>query len=144
MPLAIDEITPGVVAYLDTAVLLRDTRLTRRGSDTFRAGPFLCVAFLPGRTVWIKLTSQPGQVPHRLQLRPEWLLGGSARWRAGPTYCSDLREPFIGRDVVFADAARAELPGVACDRPRVSATGVATVRAAMIATRTAPFLEEIC
>lgn len=131
MALTLDDIRPGCVAYLDTSVLLRDSRLQRTGDGLFRSGPFLCLSLRPGQTVWYQITTKPGSCGKRFLLQPNWVTGGSARWRSDTQYVKDLREPFIARDVVFLEAGAHEAPYVLFDRPHVSQAGIEAIVAEM-------------
>lgn len=133
MALTIDDIKPGCVAYLDTEILLRDSRLQWRGGERFPSRPFLCVALRPGQTVWYPLTSKPGACGKRFLLQPEWVTGGSTRWREGSNYVKDLREPFIGRDVVFLEAGGREWAYSSIERPHVTQAGIDAIFAEMAA-----------
>lgn len=130
MALTVDEIRPGVVAVLDTSTLLRDRRLTRRGDDMFRSGPFVCIAVEAGRTIWLKITTKPGQHHQRFAIEPQWRHNGSALWRKGEQYLGDMRDQYVGRDVVFIDAAVHE-PPFPFGRPYIDAAGVAAIFAEM-------------
>lgn len=124
MALHLDEIAPGVVAYLDTRILLADSRLVRSGTQFFRSGPFLCGMVGAGRTVWWEMTTQPGKWNQRFRIRPEWCIGGTQLWRDTPKFLNNPGEPFIGRDVVFADASHSEFSFMQYDRPRIADEGV--------------------
>lgn len=130
MALRLDEIRPGVVAVMDTSRLLRDPRLRRIATDIFRSGPFVCIAVEPGRTVWLKITTKPGNWHQRFPIRREWRHAGSALWRKGDQYIGDVREPYTGRDVVFTDAATVE-PVFPYGRPFIDLHGVAAILAEM-------------
>ncbi|APQ41912.1 MAG: hypothetical protein G3W63_19290 [Xanthomonas euvesicatoria] len=121
MALALDEIRPGIVVHLDTAILLNDPRCVYTPTGFFRSGYFICIAIGPGSTSWLHVTSKPGQTGSRLAIPPRWRGGGSLRWRKGPCFVSDVRAPHVGRDVVFCDAARDELPILPTGRPYVTA-----------------------
>jgi hypothetical protein len=135
--LTLDDIQPGVALWMDPAVLARDTRITRTCSmSEFRMGPFLCVAWRPGATLWLGLTTRPH--PRRFQIPSGWWLpGGPARWGARPCFINDLREPWIGRDVAFLDAARREYMGG--EHARLCPHGVAVIAERMekLTTQTA-------
>lgn len=133
MALTIDDIKPGCVAFLDTEILLRDSRLQWRGGDMFRSGPFLCLALRPGRTVWYQITSKPGACGKRFLLQPEWIAGGSTHWHDSTNYVKDLREPFSARDVVFLEAGAREWPYFRHDRPYVTQAGIDAIFAEMTA-----------
>lgn len=122
--LTIDQIRPGAVAYLDTQVLLADSRLQRRESHAFRSGPFVCIEVGAGFTSWLSITSQPGRYNQRLELRPEWRQAGSQIWRNGRSYVNNVCNPVRGRDVVFCDAARGEIDFTAIGRPHLTAAGL--------------------
>lgn len=132
MPLHLDEIEPGIVAYIDTSILLSDSRVTRPNDDQFKSRPFLCVVVGAGKTLWLNLTTQPGRYNHRFALRPEWRLHGSRMWRTHPSFVNNPGEPYIGRDVSFVDAARDEME-MPFKRPRVSSEGIAAIVAEMAA-----------
>lgn len=128
MALPLDQIDPGVVAWIDTRVLLADPRLMRAsGSGVFRSGPFLCVAVGPGYTTWLELTTRPGKWNHRFHIRREWRTGGPAFWRAHDNYVNNVAETFVGRDVVFADAARNEPHNWPQNRARVAPEGIEAI-----------------
>lgn len=125
--LTIDQIRPGAVAYLDTSILLADPRLRRVGRGQFRSGPFVCIEIGAGYTTWLSITSQPGRWGQNFQLRPEWRLAGSDTWRSSPCYLNNVREPYVGRDVVFCDAARDEVDFHAIGRPHLAPEGLAAI-----------------
>lgn len=133
MALTIDDIRPGCVAFLDTEILLRDSRLQWRGGEGFPSRPFLCAALRPGQTVWYPLTSKPGACGKRFLLLPEWIGGGHTRWCSGPNYVKDLREPYIGRDVVFLEASAREWLHPGTERPYVTQAGIDAIFAEMAA-----------
>lgn len=122
--LTIDHIRPGAVAYLDTQVLLADSRLQRLEDRTFRSGPFVCIEVGAGFTSWLSVTSQPGRYNQRLELRPEWRQAGSQIWRNGRSYVNNVCNPVSGRDVVFCDAARGEIDFTTIGRPHLTAAGL--------------------
>lgn len=126
--LTIDQIRPGAVAYLDTAILLTDPRLRRLEDGMFRSGPFVCIEIGAGYTTWLSITSQPGCYRQRMALRPEWRIHGSEVWRYGPSYINDVRNPVRGRDVVFCDASRSEIDFTTIGRPQVTADGLAAIQ----------------
>jgi hypothetical protein len=122
--LTIDQIHPGAVAYLDTQILLADTRLQRWEDRAFRSGPFVCIEIGAGYTTWLSITSQPGKYRRRLELRPEWRVHGSQVWRNGACYINNVCNPVRGRDVVFCDASRGEIDFTTIGRPQVTAAGL--------------------
>lgn len=130
MTLNLNELEPGVVAFLDTRILLHDRRLRRppNNGTEFCSRPFLCIEVGAGTTSWLALTRQPGSHNQRVRLHPAWLLGPQWWTHGRPQYINDVREPYHGRDVVFADAARGETPFWYDPRPRVSAQGLRLIR----------------
>ncbi len=126
--LRLDEIEPGIVAWLDTAALFNDSRVRRVGDGPpFRAGPFLCVEIGPGYTSWFNLTTRSSPYPTRMRLRPQWWLHGV---RSDiDQFINDVREPWIGRDVAFVDASHGESP--VHIRPQLNWQGLNAVREMM-------------
>lgn len=125
--LRLDEIEPGIVAWLDTAALFADSRVRRFGDRPFRAGPFLCVVVGPGTTSWLNLTTRSSPYPTRMLLRPQWWLRGV---RSDiDQFINDVREPWIGRDVAFVDASHGESP--VHIRPQLNWQGLNAVHAMM-------------
>ena len=128
MILRLDEIKPGVVAWLDTAALFNDSRVRRVGDGPpFRAGPFLCVEIGPGYTSWLNLTTRSSPHPTRMHLRAQWWLHGVRHDLE--TYINDVREPWTGRDVAFVDASHNETP--VHIRPQLNRQGLNAVREMM-------------
>lgn len=126
--LRLDEIEPGIVAWLDTAALVSDSRVRRTGNGpTFRAGPFLCVEIGPGYTSWLNLTTRSSPYPTRMYLHPQWWLHGVRHDLE--TYINDVREPWAGRDVAFVDASHNEAP--VHIRPQLNWQGLTAVREMM-------------
>lgn len=131
--LALTDIEPGLVAWMDTATLLRDARTrTSYTGKPFRTGPFLCVGVGPNATCWLTLTRRTNRHGSRFLIRPEWRAGGPTGWRDRDEYCNDLRQPYIGRDVVFLAASHvADCHRPAAGWPRVTTEGLTAIRARM-------------
>lgn len=129
MTLTIDQIAPGVVAWLDAGVLNADARVTACGAVGVR--PFLCVTVGAGYTEWLALTTKSGVRVSRFLIQSAWRVGGTTRWREQPTYLRSLRALCRGRDVVFVDAAAGCRQPVTAGSERVSAAGMVVISAAV-------------
>ncbi len=85
--LQLEEIRPGLVAYLDPKILVEYGIPVRSSSDAVH--PFVCVdVTTDGHATWVMLTSQPWRdkrlLPH------EYKSGGYPSWASKDTYISNV------------------------------------------------------
>lgn len=132
MALRLDEIAPGVVAYLSGAALVSDLRVWQPYPNfEFKEHPFVCIAAKHGRSVWLTLTSRQHSIHRRPEVLPHWRGGGTTGWRTRSQFVNNVTSPFCGPDEAFVDASSGEVLIGNCDRPRISATGIEAITAAM-------------
>lgn len=127
MPLPLEEVKLGAVAYFDHTVLLSDPDIDRDDDGLNRPGPFVCVQIDGDKSVWCAVTSE--HRPERLLLQPQWRENGSRQWRTTPQYLVDGLNTYLGPIASFIRAAAAETPFVAYPRPSLNQDGVAAVLA---------------
>ncbi len=133
MPLALNEIAVGVVAYFDPALLLADAQVARPAVPVTRSGPFACVQCVAGRSVWSPITTQFRR--ERLEILPAWRAEGSVQWRTDTLYLNDGANTYVGPSASFVNAAVAETPFTVINRPCITAQGVAAIMAAITLRR---------
>lgn len=130
MPLSLDEIVPGIVAYFDSAALVRDPRVDRFGSDsadTKPNRPYLCVMVSGDDCVWLALTSQNPKGT-RLALSSAWRLGGTMRWRTDDVFVRCFAKELRGPASAFVlAAARADVQEP-WNRPRLTEDGLGKIQ----------------
>lgn len=132
MALELNEIEPGVVAYLDGRALVSDPRIWQPHPNyDFREHPFVCLAAEHGRSVWLSLTSRQHALYRRPEVLPTWRSGGTPGWRLRDQFVNNVTNPFCGPDEAFVDAGAAEVLINGCSRPRIDTAGVAVIRAAV-------------
>ena len=124
MPISADEIRPGVVAYLNVSVLMKDTRIRySEHGDSFRNSPFVCVQRKGDETLWLELTTREEKT-QRLELLSEWRAGGGGLWKKKRQFVHDARKPLIGPASAFADASNGVDIYSNSDRPEVLQAGI--------------------
>lgn len=124
-----EQITAGLVVLdLDPTILLEDRRVTYRGRPALRSGPFVCVwAEADGETTWTGLTRK--ERDERLPIEPAWRLGGGESWQMRRQFLTDGANLWHGPRDAFANAAWRETFSDPDELPRLSAEGLAAVRA---------------
>ena len=122
MPLLLEEISVGVVAYFDVKKLNRDQRITPPAHPTNRNGPFLCVQLVEGRSTWTALTWKFRE--ERLFIKPEWRDGGTEAWNNRTPYINDGAITYIGENGAFVEASAIADTYMPETRQRVNAAGV--------------------
>ena len=126
MRLETDEVAPGLVAWLDQAMLTDDARVTetaRQSSTDIR--PFVCFAAEGASSSWAPLTSQFRR--ERLEIQVPWRSGGLLpAWRSEPQYLVDGATVYIGANEAFLDASHGE-QSTRTNRAQVSADAVAAI-----------------
>ena len=139
MPLDLAEILPGTVAILEAGPLIADPDVVYEDEQPgFRSGPFLCVSVDNEMSTWLHLTTKIDKRSLRLEIKQEWRLDGSDKWRGEPCYVVDARKPFIGPLRSFITAGAKELPHRPHKRPHVASDGLAAVLAEMGRYKDAP------
>lgn len=121
MPLDVDEIRPGIVAYFDVATLVQNPEIrVLYGTIPPRSGPFLCIRHDDDRSqsTWIPITTQRNVQGNRIPLDGE-------QWqhsfgRLPQSYASDAWALYEGPDWAFA-AASAGQDNVRGARPALKA-----------------------
>jgi hypothetical protein len=123
--LGVDEVTVGLVAWLNQHVLHADDRvLSTAPAGGERLAPFVCCHVSGDRSGWAAITSRPK--PQRLELKSEWRSGGSDDWRRRAQYLNDGNNILEGPTAAFVDASTDERT-VPADRARLSSDGVAAI-----------------
>jgi hypothetical protein len=121
----LEEVEPGIVAYFDHAVLLREVDIDRDDDGIDRPGPFVCIQVVGDKSVWGAVTSEWSRP--RLLLKPEWRQDGNPRWTGRPQYLNDGLSTYVGPTAAFLRAASAEQPFTPFLRPRVTAPGISAI-----------------
>ncbi len=120
-----DEVTVGLVAWLNQHVLPADGRvLSTAPAGGERLAPFVCCHASGGLSGWSAITSRPK--PQRLELKLEWRSGGSSEWRQRGQYLNDGNNILEGPAAAFIDASTDEQT-VSGNRARLSPDGVDAV-----------------
>jgi hypothetical protein len=125
MPLLETEIAPGVVAYFDHELLLREPEVERNDDAIDRPGPFVCIQVEGARSVWCAITSR--HRPERLPIASSWREAGGPSWRVGDAFLVDGLNTYVGPSAAFVRAAAAERPFYPHLRPRISTEGIAAI-----------------
>lgn len=125
MALTQEEVEPGIVAYFDHEVLLREVDIDRDDDGIDRPGPFVCIQVVGDKSAWGAVTSEWSRP--RLLLKPEWRQGGNPRWTERSQYLNDGLSTYVGPTMAFLRAAAAEQPFTPFLRPRVTAPGVSAI-----------------
>jgi hypothetical protein len=125
MPLKLNEIVPGIVAYFDVSLLNRHSDLKQPASPTPRDGPFVCFAAVDGASAWAPISQQ--YRPERLLIKRAWRLGGNGAWISEEQYLNDGRTTYVGASQVFVEAAMRIDKCSAPNRPQVAPEGVAAI-----------------
>lgn len=126
MPIAEQDIKPGVVAYLDVGHMVKDSRVryVEHGMP-FRNGPFLCVQRKGDDSLWLQVTGTRDAKGIRVELLREWRVGGGkGRWLRDPQFIHDARKPIYGPPAAFADASAGVDIYQMQDRPLVLQPGL--------------------
>jgi len=143
-PVEADEIRPGLVAWLDPAILIGSGRMMFTVEPPVkRAGWFVCIAVDGFVATFAGLTTNPGEhlvrlkpgeqgrlepgERGRLAIKPEWRSGGTHRWRTDPQFLTDGTGVWHGDKDVFARATHRERCS-ADQRARITGKGIAAVR----------------
>lgn len=128
MPLLKYEIRNGAVAILDPARLCESDEISYSGCKLeFREGPFVCLQTTAAHSAWLSLTTRQDCRCQRLELKPEWKLGGSNLWRSRSQFVNDVRHVVVGPNRIFLLAGEKEYPFRIYTRPRISAVGVKAI-----------------
>ncbi len=127
MPLLLEDVKLGAIAYFDHHVLLADPDIDRDDDGLNRPGPFVCVQIDGDKSVWSAVTSEHRH--ERLLLQTQWRQNGSPQWRSINQYLVDGLGTYIGPTASFIRAAAAETPFVQYPRPSLTLDGVTAVLA---------------
>jgi hypothetical protein len=128
LPIAVDEIEPGLVARLDPRMLGADARvMNTQDPPVTRAGLFICVEVEDELSTWAGVTTTWRD--RRLPLRPAWRSGGYRRWRLTPQYLTDGASLWRGPNDAFSEASWSELSSTGGrNRARLDGEGLRAVR----------------
>jgi hypothetical protein len=128
LPIAVEEIGPGLVARLDPRILSADRRvMNTQDPPVSRPGLFLCVEIEDQFSVWAGVTSRWRD--QRLHLRPAWRSGGYRRWRLTEQYLVDGASLWRGPNDAFSAASWSELSSTGGrNRARLDGEGLRAVR----------------
>ena len=128
MALGIDDVRPGIVAYMSAKLLYEDLSVVRDPFiNDFKEGrPYLCVSVTGDTSVWLPITTQD-PFGGRLLLRREWRFGGSGRWLSGSHYIQALTRTFSGPTASFVAASQPCDVVPRWNRPRLSQAGLDAV-----------------
>lgn len=128
MTLLIEEIKPGIVAYMSAIALRADARVDMDpcADDPKEGRPYLCVSVTDAECTWLPLTSRD-PMGTRLHLLPEWRLGGSRLWLMGRLYIQSFDRACYGPPEAFINASRPCDTVPSWNRPRIRPEGVAVV-----------------
>lgn len=122
------EIEPGIVVRLDPAVLTTNTHvINTQDPPVTRAGLFVCVESDGRVSTWAGMTTSKRR--ERLELKPEWRLGGRQQWRQGEQFLTDGASLWHGDNRAFVAASWQEVSyAISRNRARLSEEGLAAVR----------------
>ena len=124
-PIDLDEIEPGLVVFIDPAVLAADSRVSHtKDPPTPRPGPLVCVSVDGATSEWMPITTEWRSEP--LAIPREWCSGGHPQWLRDAQYLQDGANIWRGPHAVFVAASRQELTGRS-DRARISEDGLAAI-----------------
>ena len=127
MPLKLEEINPGAIAYFDASVLNADPLVTNTGSPVNRVGignQFVCYKVDGPNSLWAPLTATFRR--ERLPIDPTWVSNGYGPLAEGGVYLQDGACTYVGPNPSFVLAAANENPFENA-RPAISADGLAEV-----------------
>ena len=130
MPLLLEEVQEGNVAYFNDVSLVNDPEIDRNDDGLNRPGPFLCIQVKGDRSVWIAISSQ--YRPERLLIQDPWRSGGNDYWRETPAYLIDGLNTYLGPNSSFVRAAAQERSFRPHSRPTVNQVGIAAVVAEVL------------
>lgn len=124
MALTIEQVKPGVVAYLNHEALNSHSYLKKPPSPAPRSGPFLCYALeSDGTAYWSEITTGNG----RFEIVDAWKRGGSEKWRKDKQFLNGAQTSYVGPAFSFIIAASGTDTFGPLDRPLVSPEGIRDV-----------------
>ncbi len=126
-----DEVTAGLVAFLDHQALLSDNRIRSTTPQTKpRPGPFVCFRVDNGESWWAPVTTQPATAKKRkrLLLKSEWRTGTHPQWLNVDQYLNDGANIYVGPTDAFCAASGQEISN-RNTRSRLTIDGVNSVKA---------------
>jgi hypothetical protein len=124
-----DEIKPGIVVFIDQALLAAQPGVIHSKELTDASSrPLVCVAATSGSTEWLALTTE--YRPERLEIRPEWRTGGHPQWLRDPQFVNDGASVWMGPHEAFVASSILEIT-VRATRARVSREGLDEIRSEM-------------
>ncbi len=131
MPLDVDDVFPGIIAYFSVNALLRHPLLrSTSASRDAKARPFVCYELDAGEAYWTYLTSSLKR--GRLTIDRKHLRGPFGRFGGmGPLIIGDCRSSYVGPAAVFSELSAKcdEFKGFA--RPFLAPQGIAELRDAV-------------
>lgn len=139
----VEEIEPGLVAFLDPEVLIEDARVwhTQDAAD-ISSRPFVCFSVENGISEWTPTTTDWRS--ERLEIREAWRSGGHPQWLRDRQYLNDGANVWRAAHEAFVQASQQEVT-VESNRARVSDEGVAAIRTEVEAQRhrrTRPYVND--
>lgn len=133
MPLLINEIAVGAVAYFDISLLNSDQRITKPQHPANRASPFVCFQTDGTNSAWAVITTQYRK--ERLEILKLWRQEGSIQWNNDTLYLNDGACTYTGPNQAFIDAAVNETPFTKINRPQITLNGIAAITPVVIARK---------
>lgn len=129
----VEEIEPGLVAFLDPEVLIEDARVWHaQDAAEISSRPFVCISVENGIAEWTPTTTDWRS--ERLEIRQVWRLGGHPQWIRDPQYLNDGANVWRGPGEAFVQASQQEVT-IESNRARVSEQGLTAIRAEVEAQR---------
>ncbi len=131
MPLTLEQIKPGAVAYFDADALNSSENVSITGSPVKRIGTtgarnqFVCYKVVDGRSHWAPLTGTFRK--ERLPIDPAWVSFGYGALKAGGVYLQDGGCTYVNSNEAFITAAAEEDEFKQGSRPFISEVGIQQV-----------------
>ena len=128
MPLAINEITIGAIAYFDVNTLNPDPLIIKSGDPVSRSASgnqFVCYKVVGAESYWAPLTGSSR--PERLPIDPAWVKNPYGALAAGKVSLQDGKNTYHGPSASFVAADVAEQPFFK-GRPIISGAGIAAIK----------------
>ena len=127
MPLRLQDVKVGSIAYFDHTLLLAEPEIDKGDEGLNRPGPFVCVEIHGDRSAWCVITGE--ERPERLLIEDRWRRDGSDAWRLAPQHLQDGLATYLGPTEAFVRAAAGENAFVRYKRPRITAEGIKAILA---------------
>jgi hypothetical protein len=128
-----DEVVPGLVVFLDQALLASNDLVTRtQDLPSFSARTFVCLSVDGEISEWVPFTTEYRR--ERLPIRREWRSSGHPQWLRDEQYLTDGANIWRGPHGPFVEASWQEVTNRS-NRARTSGDGLAAIQVEVEAQR---------